>query len=264
VSRVRRRSEVAKLQGEIEALRPFLDLAREIREDVARIAADDAAVPEDIARLLDAIPWRERRDIALLAFRQLTPQEQWTVIERVFGDEEIRGFLADERAARLEILRRRAGHADVLRRARIENRLDTRAVEAGDLLTLGLFREADVRAAISRGHRSTTCARRLVLRGEGDAGLFHVIEDVFNPAGGYFVTADYDRDTWLSADRLPAHAAARLGSICESGDGRTFEPVLYIGARVDFEVKAVRREGLLHLGYVLIGDDDVFIDEGKL
>ena len=44
--KARRRDEVARLEAELEAARPFLPLAREISDDVARLAADGSASTE--------------------------------------------------------------------------------------------------------------------------------------------------------------------------------------------------------------------------
>jgi hypothetical protein len=138
--------------------------------------------------------------------------------------------------------------------------LDTRDVPAGELLTLGLFRERDAGAAVSRGRASSTCARRLVLRATGD-GTLQVIEDVFNPDGGYFVTAEYSEETWRSSDRLPGHAIVRVGSILEDGASTgAFEPVVYPGGRVDFQLGEQAARGRLHLGFGMLGDVGIFAD----
>ena len=247
---------MARLEAELEAARPFLDLAKEIQADVARIAADDGATVDALASAMETIPQRERLAVVRAVFDRLSPREQWAVLARAFDDDDIRAALADERAARVEELERAGRREALARSVRAEHRLDTRDVPPQELLTLGLFRDADVRGALALGERSTTCARRLVLRHVGEDDTFQVIEDVFNPAGGYFVTAGYDRDTWMD-DRLPLHARVRIGSICDAPDGRSFEPVLYIGGRVDVDVHGELREGRLHAGYVMVGDVDV-------
>ncbi len=101
----------------------------------------------------------------------------------------------------------------------------------------------------------------MVLLGLEQPGRFRVIEDVFNPAGGYFVTGHYDEDTWRSRDRLPAHAVVSVGSITRGETGESFTPVLYAGGRADFELDGKWLEGLLHVGYVTMGDDDVFSEK---
>ena len=72
-----------------------------------------------------------------------------------------------------------------------------------------------------------------------------MIEDVFNPAGGYFVTAEYDQTVWERLDRLASHSIVRCGSITESETGRALEPVLFVGSRVDFERDGQVLEGRL-------------------
>ncbi|MGI9029755.1 MAG: hypothetical protein ACR2HP_07185 [Ilumatobacteraceae bacterium] len=138
--------------------------------------------------------------------------------------------------------------------------VDTRLLPDGEHLTLGLFREEDVRLALPRGRSSSTCARRLVLRATADPGVLQVLEDVFNPAGGLFVTPDYDQRTWRD-ERLPPHSLARLGSV----RGRDFEPVIHPGGRVDVQdvqpVAGTLRPGRLHAGYATVGDDELFVDK---
>jgi hypothetical protein len=258
VPKARRRDEVARLEAELEAARPFLPLAREISDDVARLAADGSASTGLLEEAIAAVPQRERLDVARAVFDRLAPDRQWAVLERVFGDEEIRAALAAERDARLDEVRRTAARAELARTARTGRRLDARLVPDRELLTLGLFREADVSAAVGRRPRSDRAARRLLLRRVEGPGLFAVVEDVFNPDGGHFVDAEYDRETW-QRERLPAHAVVRLGSRSPSG----FEPVLYAGGRVDVEFDSVEREGRLHLGYAMVGDADVFAGGGS-
>ena len=244
----RRRDEVARLEAELSAARPFLELAREISDDVARVVDDPGAPPEALEEAIRAIPERERAEVVRAVFERLAPDRQWAVIEHAFGDEEIRAALEDERAVRLE----------EVRRTEARRRLDTvYAVAVGELLVLGLFREPDVAAAADRGARSSAAARRLVLRRVEGSGNFAVVEDVFNPEGGYFVDVTYDRDAW-ALDRLPPHAVVRPGSLVDSPAGPRFEPVLHVRGRVDVERDSEVRPGRLHLGYAMVGDEDVF------
>jgi hypothetical protein len=258
VPKARRRDEVAKLEAELEAARPFLPLAREISDDVARLAADGSASTDLLEEAVAGVPQRERAAVARAVFDRLAPDQQWAVLERVFGDEEIRAALAAERDARLDDVRRTAARAELARRARTDRRLHAGSVPAGELLTLGLFRESDVSAAVGRRPRSDRAARRLVLRRVEGPGTFAVVEDVFNPDGGHFVNAEYDRETW-QRERLPAHAVVRPGSRSPSG----FEPVVYAGGRVDVVLDSEEREGRLHLGYAMVGDADVFAEGGS-
>jgi hypothetical protein len=243
-----------------EDVGPYLDLAREIRAQVARIAADPSAHSDVLFEYLEEIPREERRKLARRIFAELPAGRQWEVIAEVYGDDEITEYLEVERAARLAEARASAERLRRVRAARVEHRLDTRDVPAGELLTLGLFRERDVAAAVRRGQESSTCARRLVLRSLG-AGAFQVIADVFNPRGGYFVTAEYSEDTWRDDDRLPGHAVVRVGAIIDGPPetGPTFEPVLYPGGRTDFEVGGEATRGHLHLGFGILDDIDIFV-----
>jgi hypothetical protein len=254
----RREAEINEPGSEVDEAGPFLELAREIQAEVARIAADPSAHGDLLVELMDRIPRDERMKLARAIFAQLPPERQWGVIEDVYGDDEIRAYLESERSVRLAEARRDGARLDLARRARVERRLDTRDVARNEVLTLGLFREHDARQAVSRGQASSTCARRLVLTCTGDAA-FQVIEDVFNPSGGYFVTAEYSEETWRAEDRLPGHAVVRLGSIVEGEGGASFDPVLYPGGRVDFEAGGRQVRGRLHLGFAMLSDIDIFV-----
>jgi hypothetical protein len=258
VQRAHRRAELTESGPQVDEAGPFLELAREIQAEVARIAADPSAQGDLLVELLERIPREERMKLARAIFDRLPPERQWAIVERVYGDEEISAYLEAERAVRLAEARTDVQRLEVRQRSRIERRLDTRLVTRGEVLTLGLFREHDVRAAVSRGHASSTCARRLVLMSTGD-GMFQVMEDVFNPVGGYFVTADYSEETWRTVDRLPGHAVVRVGSIIESEAGESFDPVVYPGGRVDFELGGRPIRGRLHLGFAMLSDIDIFI-----
>jgi hypothetical protein len=233
-----------------------LELAKEIQAELRRVTADPDARLGLVDALIDGISADKRTELAATIFEQLPREQQWAVLERVYGDDEIRSYLEAHRASMREEATGSAGRLDLAGRARRERRLDTREVAPGEELTLGLFREQDVRAAISRGHPASTCARQLVVRALGE-GRFQVIEDTFNPKGGYFVTAEYSADTWRDHDRLEPHAVVRVGSIA-SGDPASFEPVLYPGGRVDVETAGVAAPGRLHLGFAMLSELDVF------
>ena len=242
--------------AELEAARPFLDLARQIKEQVDLAAADATTDVASLVEAIDAAPRAERQQLARAVFDALAPDEQWAVLERAFGDEEIHAYLAAEHRARLDQLRRRAGwHAYVLA-SREARRLDVVALPAGVELTLGLFLRTDVDAAVARGSASAVCACQLVLRAGDEPGVLHVIEDLFNPRHGLFVTPDYDQSTW-ARDRLDDHARVRIGSAVDD-PATTLEPALYPRGRVDVERAGELRRGPLHLGFAVVGDEDVF------
>ncbi|MFL6205301.1 MAG: hypothetical protein ACJ739_08100 [Acidimicrobiales bacterium] len=233
-----------------------LELAREIHAGIRQLVDDPAAHLDLLDALIEGISTERRLDLARTIFEQLPVEQQWAVLERVYGDDEIRAYLDAHRASLLADAEGHAGRIQLAARVRKERRLDTRDVDTGEELTLGLFREHDVRPALARGHTSSTCARRLVLRAVGD-GRFQVMEDTFNPRGGYFVTADYSEDTWQGHDRLEPHAVVRVGSI-PAGDASSFEPVVYPGGRVDVEMGGAASPGRLHLGFAMLSELDVF------
>lgn len=253
------------LVAEVDAVRPYLDLAQEIRHAVERFTADDAAEIESLVAALDSIPQRERAGVARSIFDRLPADRQWAVIERAFGDDEVREYLAADREVRLRELRITAQQHALARAARVERRLDMQTLPDGQELTLGLFLPGDVRAALNRGSISQACARRIVLRATSVPGELQVIEDAFNPQRGMFVTASYDERVWAT-ERLTSHALVRVGSLLEqapegdsaSGAITVLQPVLYPGARVDLAVDGVQHVGRLHLGFVVIGDEDIF------
>ncbi len=250
-------------EPDLDALRPYLDLAREIHAEVTRAAEDVTADDESLVAAIAAVPDRERARVLRAVFDLLPSERQWAIVEEAFGDDEIRRYLIDERTARLDEIHRAGRHRAVLNTSRAERRLDLEALPPGEELILGLFRQDDVRAALDRGRLSNTCARQLVLRTTPDPRLLRVIDDVFNPRGAMFVTAAYDQRVW-STERLASHASVRVGSIISTGSDESLETVLYPAARVDVGVEVdgaeVLRPGHLHLGFALLGGEDMFAD----
>lgn len=240
---------------EMASLRPYLGLARAIRDEVDRFVRDDAAPAEAFALALDRLRDTERSQVVIDAFDALPPQRRWEVVARLTDDDTLREVLA----ARIDQQRREAGRVARVTRlaaaARAAGRLDLTSLP-GDLpLEVGLFRPVDVSEAVRRGHLSTVCARLLVLRTTDDPPVVRVLDDRFNPRGGLFVGADYDEAAWRE-ERLDPHEEVRLGSL----DGEdAFEPVLWAGSRVDRTGPEGPRRGRLHLGWVLLDGVDVFV-----
>jgi hypothetical protein len=255
--KARRQAEVERLQAELEESRPFLGLAREIHEEVSRLAEDPTADSDVLIEAIEQLPREARLRAAEAAFRSLPAEQQWEILIRLFDDDELREALGHERSVRLAAARDATQRAALVERFKEQHVLDTREVPVHERLTLGLFREADVQPALARGPASTACARRLVLRATGDGGVLQVMEDVFNPAGGLFVTVDYDERAWRD-ERLTPHALVRVGSAKEDGQRDRFDPVVYPGGRVDVELGGSVRRGRLHAGYALVGDRDLF------
>lgn len=247
----RRSAEVGQEQPDPGS--PFIALARELQAEADRWIDDPAAGVDALAAAFDRLPVEARRRAAEATFERLPAPQRWAVLERLFGDDELRLALAHERTvARLEaaVVERRSA---LVEEVVVHGVLDTRHIPVGEALTLGLFRERDVHAARRTGRASTACARRIVVQSSAGDGALHVVEDVFNPLGGLFVTPEYDERAWL-AERLDPHAVVRIGAIV---DGR-LDPVVVPGGRLDVEVAAVARPGRLHLGWALLGDDDLF------
>lgn len=237
-------------------LEPYLALAREIRREVDRVVADDDATLATVAELIDRYPDVERGRIARAVFDRLDPLDQWAVLADLFDDDELRRHLASEHAARAEAAARATARHELVRRCRAAGEIDVRWLPPGTLLTLGLFREPEVAAAVRKGSGSTSTARRLVLRVDQD-GWARVVEDVFDPDRGYFVTGDYDQAAW-QRERLASHARVQVGSLLggdAEGDG--FEPVVVPGARVDVRTEGGQIPGRLHLGFAMLAEDDV-------
>ena len=89
----RRQDEFAEHErqlAELDAVRPFLDLAREIKDQVDRASTDDSADAAALVAAVEAVPSRERQRIGQTTFDRLSPEAQWAVLERVYGDDEIR------------------------------------------------------------------------------------------------------------------------------------------------------------------------------
>ncbi len=249
-----READLDEREAELRELEPFVGLAREIRREVDLIAAEGSG-SASLTEAIERIPRQERERAVRVVFDQLTPAEQWSVLERAFGADEVREHLRPEYERRVDGRRRATEREAVAEAARARLGLDTDAVPNDDQIVLGLFREGEVRAALARGQVADSCARRLVLR--RTTGGYRVIEDVFNPRGGYFVTRDYDEETWRR-ERLAPHTIVRVGSIAETSTEPTLDPVIYAGGRVDVGTDSGIVPGHLHLGYLELGDIDVF------
>lgn len=247
------RAELERRAAEADELAPFLELAREIRLEVAQVVADDTADGAAIAAAIGRIPEEERRRVLADVFDRLPVEVQWTVLERAFGDDEVRRLLADRRDERLAALRRTEAARTVAHAARLDRRLLLGTLAAGVEVVVGLFREDDVAAAVARGAASSACARQVTLR-SGAGGRLRVLDDVFNPRGGYFVTSEYDEQTWR-AERLTSHAEVELGSA--GVDGR-LEPALFPAGRVDVALDGEILVGRLHLGFATLDGIEVF------
>ncbi|UDY35683.1 hypothetical protein [Dermatobacter hominis] len=235
---------------------PLSELAQEIRRAVDRFVTDDAADPASLAAALDALPRQELAAIARVAFDRLEPLQQWAVLERVLGERGAVDALAVDQRDRLGSLRREAAAAHVVAEAVEDDVIDLTALPAGVELSIGLFRPGDVRAASGRGRLSDVCARQLVVLATSTPGTFRVVDDVFNPRGGLFVSAEYDLSVW-SSERLDSHSAARLGSLA-GADADSLEPVLRRGARVDVVAAERTMPGRLRLGWATVDDVDAF------
>lgn len=248
-------AEQERLLAELAAVRPFLELAREIKEQVDRASTDDGADVAALVAALEAVPSRERRRIGQATFDRLSPEAQWAVLGRLFGDDDIRDYLAAEHASRVEHLRRTATRRATVLAARAAGRLDLTALPETDELTLGLFVPESAPVAVGRGRAAAGCARQLVLRPTAEPGVLRVVQDLYDPDRGFFVTAAYDKAIWAT-ERLDGHLRVRVGSF-DPHDG-VLEPAVYPGARVDVEHGGRVREGRLHLGFAVLGDEDVF------
>jgi len=240
-------------EGQPDPGSPFLALARELQAEARRWADDPEAGIESLVDAFDRLPAEARRRTAEATFQSLPAERRWDVLLRLFDDEELRAALAHERAiartTAAAAVRRSAVVADIV----ASGVLDTRLLPTGEILTLGLFREQDVQAALKRGRASTSCARRIAVQPTVGDGSLHVLEDVFNPLNGLFVTPDYDERAWR-AERLQPHATVRLGAV---GDGG-FEPVVFPGGRLDVEVAGDAHPGRLHVGWASLAGLELF------
>lgn len=239
---------------ELESLRPFLGLAREIRDAVERFVEDDDATADALGAALGSIPERELADVASSVFAQLSPAEQWAVLGRAVGDDRLQSLVALAHDARLAELRRRAAAQAIASAARADGELDVGRISEGAEVTVRLFRAEDVASVLGRGRLSDVCARELLLVATATPGRFRVLADRFNPRRGLFVTAAYDGSVWES-ERLHGHTEVRIGSLGPDG---VVHGVVRPGTRLDVEVDGHAVEGRLHVGALLIDDEDVF------
>jgi hypothetical protein len=238
---------------ELEALRPYLGLAREIRDAVERFVDDEQAAAESLDAALGSLPEREMAQVAASVFSQLSPTEQWAVLGRAVGDERLQALVALAHDARLVELQRRAAAQAVAAAVRSSGQLDLGLIEEGAEVTVLLFGPDDVAAVLGRGRASDVCARELLLVATAVPGVFRVLADRFNPRRGLFVTAAYDESVWQS-ERLHGHSQVRIGSL---DPDRVVQPVVRPGTRLDVEAGGRVLEGHLHVGAFVIDDQDV-------
>jgi hypothetical protein len=240
------RAEVDRLRAELERHGPYLALAEQLHAEVDRVVADPDGDLDEFGAAIDRWPREAREAAVIAAFGQLPAEQQWEILARLFDDDTLRAALAAEyeRAAAVALIA-------------ADQALDTRLIPAGEQLVLGLFREADVRAALARGAVASTVARRLVLRATDEPGRMLVIEDVFNPARGLFVSADYDEDAWRS-ERLVPYSVVTVGAAVGE-----LEPIVYPGGRLDVQTVAGLRVGRLHTGFATVGDVDLFVSTSR-
>lgn len=239
---------------ELESLRPYLGLAREIRDAVDRFVGDDMATAETLAAAFGSISEAELARVAAAVFAQLSPSEQWAVLGGVLGEARLRALVEQADAAAVAEVRRRVGTRAVASTAAAEGQLDLRWLLPGSVLTVLLFRPDDVASVLGRGARSDVCAREITCVATDDPGVVRVVTDRFNPRHGLFVTADYDESTW-SAERVVANGLVRLGAAGVAGQ---LQPLIRPGGRLDVELDGRVSEGRLHVGAVLLDGEDVF------
>ncbi len=256
MARRERDDDLARRLAELDEVRPFLDLAKEINHHVQQATTDGTYDAATLVDALRAVPDRERQQLVTTVFAQLDADRQWELLAAAYGDAEVRTYLESQRQVHLESLHASTAARAVADRWRTDQRVTLGDLPSAVVLTLGLFRPEDAGAALARGHRSSVCARQLTLRATEQPSVLRVIADVYNPQRGLFVTASYDEQAWRR-ERLESHSLVRLGSPGASPTA-PFEPVLYPGARVDVERDDRVEVGRLHLGFAVVGDLDIF------
>ena len=90
----RRSAEVGRQEADLTASGPFLELARELQAEAQRWAADPDADVESLVEVFDRLPREARQQAAEATFRSLPAEQRWAVLERLFGDDELRAALA--------------------------------------------------------------------------------------------------------------------------------------------------------------------------
>jgi hypothetical protein len=234
-------------------LGPYLALARELKLEADRLAAQPFADLEDMTSVFERIPDAARAEVVARTFDQLSTAERWAVLERLFPDEELRRHLAARRDA-LVAEARRAGEADaVVVAARAHGELDVAALPEGHVVELGLFRPVDVRYGLARGIESDTVARSLQVRSTASPGTVRVVDDRFNPRRGLYVSGEYDSSVF-EQERLESNVLVRVGRL--AGDG--LEPRIEPGARFDVDRGDGPEAGRLAVGYVVVDGVDLF------
>ena len=255
------------LQGEVEALKqrstemePYLGLAKEIKDEVARLALKGYEV--SYTELFDSFQARERQRTIQQSFEKLEPADKWMVLSALFEDHELKAALEVHYARLRDRLSPVIENYSFIKEIRDKKRIDVANVPTGQPLKLGLYLPADVGSALPMGQASQACARELTLLAV-EAGHFQVLKDEYNPKKGYFVRAEYDRTVWAESEQLPQNSIIELGTQVHRGVAVSFEPYLYPGGRVDVMKDNQPSEGRLHLGYATISDYDLLVSSDR-
>ncbi|MDB5164164.1 MAG: hypothetical protein JWS12_782 [Candidatus Saccharibacteria bacterium] len=260
----KRRQSKKQLQAEVHRLQqessPYIELAREIQDNIARIAMTGTAQDAALVELFDSIGREARQEAARNVFSTLSLENRWHIIATVFSDDEIKTALELQHESLHRQAARKNYYAEIAREAQEHNRLDLLNLDFGVPLVLGLFRSAEVAQVVRTGKKSQICARRLSLLSTNDKGVFQVINDEFNPHGSFRIGADYNEEIWRKQERFDGHSLIRPGFQLENSDSLQFQSALYVESRVDFQSNNQTHTGLLSLGYAVVGDYDVFTE----
>ena len=232
----RRRSEIEELRSELEGVRPYLGLAREIHDEVERAVADPTGDLDELAGRDRRVARRRARSTrSSTAFRGAARRRAvGRSSPSLFDDDELRAALAVEHERRRGRAARRTpaaaavrGRASTTRRARHARRRRPARTSPS-----GCSARSTCAPPCRAGRRRRPCARRLVLRATGEPGRLLVLDDVFNPADGPV------RDRRTTTRRSGATERLEPNTSCASARRPTaapFEPVVHPGGRLDVE-----------------------------
>ena len=137
---------------------------------------------ELLGEAFDRWPREARLRAAERVFDELPAERRWEILAELFDEAELRAALESERDHQVVEARRTLEREALASTVRDRQALDTRDVPADEELTLGLFREVDVRAVLTQGARRRRVRPAAGAARHGRRRDLRVIEDVFNPS----------------------------------------------------------------------------------
>lgn len=241
-------AEIAQLRGvqqEVDALRPWIGLARTIKEETARYAAT-TDVDTAVNLAVQGASEEQRQNFVLAAFNQLNPERQLEMLATTFGDGIIKEALESERQKRLAQLETTNQLQAILNEAREHKRIRFADIPTDAKVEMYLYPNGKLDGRRRVNSEVGDWARHIrgIMQNTGKLAILH---DTLNPR--YFAPIDIENATYDDHQKM-------LPVVKNHPDSP-----LYYGAEA-FIPSAVpgstKMSMVADLGPVIINDIDIF------